>query len=183
VATGAEPEHGPRSREKGHEWTDDEAATALQGMWRRRQARIAIRKLISKNYEKVWDEEHQAFYYFNVKTGQSEWARPRLLGAADIGETPRDESVAVATGAEPEHGPRSREKGHEWTDDEAATALQGMWRRRQARIAIRKMVSKDYEKVWDEDYSAFFYYNKKTGASEWVKPRLLGNTDLDVVDG
>jgi len=180
VATGAEPK---RVRAKDHAWTDDEAATALQQMWRRRQARKAIYRMCSKKYEKVWDADYQAFFYFNKDTGESEWTRPKLLGDRDLGETPRHESVAVATDAGPTDAPparRRREEGHAWTDDEAAVALQGMWRRRKARIAIRKMISQEYEKCWDDEYQCFFYFNKATGASEWVKPKMLGDTDLEV---
>ena len=35
----------------------------LQGMWRARTARRMLYKLLSKNVEKVWDEESKRFYY------------------------------------------------------------------------------------------------------------------------
>ena len=42
-----------------------------------------------------------------------------------------------------------------------------------------KRQSKNVEKVWDEENKRFYYVNKKTGAVDWEKPKLLGNDDVD----
>ena len=83
--------------------------------------------------------DSDSYFWYNTETGESSWGKPKLLGkAGDIEPTPRGESIAVATGREPApKAKRARAKDHAWTDEEAATALQGMWRRRHARLARR----------------------------------------------
>ena len=67
------------------------------------------------------------------------------------------------------------------TREEAATKLQGMYRRMKARRRIRWMISNIFEKVVDERSGAFYYYNKRTGTSSWTKPALMkGNDDLEM---
>ena len=64
-----------------------EAAKFLQGKWRAVVAKRQIRKSIHALYEKVWSEEHQRFFYYNVKSYKSQWTKPALLGPDDL--TPR----------------------------------------------------------------------------------------------
>ena len=67
------------------------------------------------------------------------------------------------------------------TRDEAATKLQGMYRRMKARRRIRWMIANVFEKVVDERSGAFYYYNKMTGVSSWDKPKLMKeNDDLEM---
>ena len=67
------------------------------------------------------------------------------------------------------------------TREEAATKLQGMYRRMKARRRIRWMIANVFEKVVDERSGAFYYYNKMTGVSSWDKPKLMKeNDDLEM---
>ena len=67
------------------------------------------------------------------------------------------------------------------TRDEAATKLQGMYRRMKARQRIRWMIANVFEKVVDQRSGAFYYYNKMTGVSSWEKPKLMKeNDDLEM---
>ena len=63
------------------------------------------------------------------------------------------------------------------TRDEAATKLQGMYRRMKARQRIRWMIANIFEKVVDQRSGAFYYYNKMTGVSSWEKPKLMKDSD------
>jgi len=52
------------------------AASKLQGMWRARTARRAMRKLLVKAWRKRWDDESQCYYYENVHNGEMTWEPP-----------------------------------------------------------------------------------------------------------
>ena len=76
--------------------TRDEAATKLQGMYRRMKARRRIRWMISNIFEKVVDERSGAYYYFNKRTRQSSWDKPKLMKDTDDLElTPRSKAIAA----------------------------------------------------------------------------------------
>ena len=93
----------------------------------------------------------------------SRWDKPIMLGSSDLELTPR--SMAAAGITPPKKTPRFTAK--DLTPDEAATHLQGVWRARIARRKMRKLLSKQYEKVWDSNTQKFYYINKKTGAVGW----------------
>ena len=63
--------------------SEDEAATLLQGMLRRRNARRRIRELLKSTVEKVVGEDGVA-YYVNQRTGESSWVKPAALGEEDV---------------------------------------------------------------------------------------------------
>ena len=65
------------------------------------------------------------------------------------------------------------------SDNEAATIIQNLFRRSQARVRIFQLISSVVYKCWDENSQCFYYYNEKTGESKWTKPALLGDHDLD----
>ena len=62
-----------------------------------------------------------------------------------------------------------------------ADAMQGMWRTREARKMIAQMLQQVFEKVYDPATGECYYYNKRTGNSTWIKPKMLGEADLEVV--
>ena len=41
---------------------------------------MAIRRMLCKTWEKIWDAGADAFYFHNTATGEVAWAAPRLLG-------------------------------------------------------------------------------------------------------
>ena len=152
--------------------TDDQAASHLQGMWRKRQARRRMQKMLASVYEKVYDEKRGKFYYYNRVTGASRWDKPKGLGSVDLDLTPRSKAVA------PHKPPRFL--AADLTDEQAASHLQGMWRSRQARRRMQKMLASVYEKVFDEKRGCAYYYNRITGEARWDKPKGLGLVDLEL---
>ena len=175
------PPHPKTPRVRAKDLTPDEAASMLQGMWRARTARRMLYKLLSKNIEKVWDEENKRFYYVNNKTGVVNWEKPKVLKNDDVDPTPRSRALAEAAGVEvpPPHPKTPRVRAKDLTPDEAASMLQGMWRARTARRMLYKLLSKNIEKVWDEENKRFYYVNNKTGVVNWEKPKVLKNDDVD----
>jgi hypothetical protein len=66
------------------------AAKAIANVWRTYRAKQDVTALLRSIYEKIWNEKHSSFYWFNKSTGVSTWTRPVLLGK--IGDvTPRFE--------------------------------------------------------------------------------------------
>ena len=58
------------------------------------------------------------------------------------------------------------------SEDEAATVIAGLFRRREARKRLLMMASAVYEKAYDESTGCFFYFNTKTQESHWDKPKV-----------
>ena len=142
----------------------------LQGMWKARQARMAIKRMLRDVWMKVYDESSGGWYYFNKVTHESSWEKPKLLGSSDLAKTPRHKTPRKAVAP--------RKLAHEMTDEEAATKLQGMWRTRQARMAIKRMLRDVWMKVFDESTGGWYYWNKVTHESSWEKPMLLRASSL-----
>jgi rhodanese-related sulfurtransferase len=57
----------------------------------------------------------------------------------------------------------------------AVVHIQGLWRSRESRRALHKMLMENFEKVYDHDSGSYFYYNKKTGVTSWDKPKCLAH--------
>ncbi len=59
------------------------------------------------------------------------------------------------------------------TPDQAATKLQGIYRSRVARTRFKELMRGVFEKCLDPATGALFYYNKRTGESSWVAPKIV----------
>ena len=85
-------------------------------------------------------------FNFNLAKGKSSWSKPALLKKVSFSDLEKAIQIKVKVPQSPE---------------EAATMIQGLFRKRVARKYILKMCSAIYEKVFDEESQKFFYYNKK----------------------
>ena len=66
----------------------------------------------------------------------------------------------------------------------AAELIQRLYRNRHARRIMHEMVQSTFEKVYDYNQGAYFYYNKKSGETSWQAPKTLkaaGDKDIDAV--
>jgi FKBP-type peptidyl-prolyl cis-trans isomerase len=65
--------------------------------------------------------------------------------------------------------------GHRIEETEllAILHIQMLWRTREARRGFHGMLQKVYEKVYDHNSGAYFYYNKKDGTTSWDPPAAL----------
>lgn len=57
-------------------------------VWRARKARKALHAAVNRRYEKIFDHSSGEFYYFNKRTGESVWEKPKLLDDDELDETP-----------------------------------------------------------------------------------------------
>lgn len=62
----------------------------------------------------------------------------------------------------------------------SAIKLQSMCRRFIVRSRVVKTINDEYERIFDPKRKQFYYYNKRTDKSTWIKPALLLNNDLAV---
>jgi len=67
----------------------------------------------------------------------------------------------------------------------AVNHLQCAFRTRQARRRFHRVLQNAFEKVYDYEHEAYFYYNKKTGATSWDPPACMKDdffsTDIENV--
>ena len=60
-------------------------------------ARLELVRRVKRNFQKVYDDEFKAFFYFNIKTGASTWKKPRALEFEEICMSSGDPSKNNAT--------------------------------------------------------------------------------------
>ncbi|GAB9477295.1 Crinkler, partial [Globisporangium polare] len=68
----------------------------------------------------------------------------------------------------------------QWTEEQAAACLQGLYRNRQARRQLDARLAQVYRKVRDVDSGRFYYVNLTTQAVSWEPPALLLKSSIDV---
>merc|ERR1712054_221615 len=68
--------------------TEEEAMAVVARVWRARKARKALHAAVNRRYEKIFDHSSGEFYYFNKRTGESVWQKPKLLDDDELDETP-----------------------------------------------------------------------------------------------
>ena len=64
----------------------------------------------------------------------------------------------------------------------AALVLGLQYRKWHARKLLRQKCYERMEKRFNEQYCAFYYFNRKTGEITWNKPKSLGSYDMTVID-
>jgi len=74
------------------------------------------------------------------------------------------------------------EKQRELDREHAALVLGLQYRKWHARKLLRQKCYERMEKRFNEQYCAFYYYNRKTGDIVWEKPKALGSYDMVVVN-
>jgi hypothetical protein len=62
-------------------------AIKIQQRWRAKHARRHLLAALASVYQKIRDPTTGAYFYFNTRTGESSWTKPRLLGSSDLPET------------------------------------------------------------------------------------------------
>lgn len=67
--------------------------------------------MVREAYQKVLDEETGQYYYYNRVNGEVRWDKPKLLGKRDAATI----------------------KAEDMTEDQAASLIQGAWKRMTAR--------------------------------------------------
>ena len=162
------------------------AATRLQGFCRILQARERVFNKVKEEYEKRFDKITGSYYYFISRTQRSVWHKPKILRSRDLPvvEDPKKKKKR-------KKNKKQRPKGNVATDEResnlrkggndqkcsAAVIIQGLARRKIARRRVIERTKQTFEKLYDDDSGAFYYWNLVTGEAQWHKPRILGSRD------
>lgn len=98
-----------------------------QRRWRAKHARKLLADAIANVWQKIRDSETGLYFYYNTRTEESTWTKPKLLGSLDLHETfflrPKDE-VPLGPG-EKKEGEEDENEGEntgEAASSEGATA-------------------------------------------------------------
>ncbi|GBG34665.1 Hypothetical Protein FCC1311_108872, partial [Hondaea fermentalgiana] len=145
----------------------DEAAVALQGMYRRKKARERIRALLQARFEKHVDPDSGEAYFLNTVTNETSWQAPVLL---DKVLTPRARARKAALEAKKARGDFRSAK--DMTEQEAASVVQRIFRANRARERVRQLLQGIIVRARDPD-GYMYYVNTQTMEASYVKPTLL----------
>lgn len=128
------------------------AASVLQRAVRRYKAFKMFAETVLSVWEKVWDPNSRKWFYYNKKTGTSQWNRPfpRLLRNFEF-PTIMDTNMTL---------------------DEAQRVVMGLFRLVAAKLIIRRKIRQWYRRVWDPEFQTYYYYNIKTDESSWYVPAI-----------
>ena len=162
--------------------SNTEAALHVQKCWRGNQARRRVYNMLTHGvYKKGFDVNTKEFYYFNTKTKIAMWKKPMVLGTHEPNLTPRTMALARGAGISMKAMSRpARYKASDLTKDEAAMIIQLCVRRSQAQRRVVAAAQTVYQKGYDPEADVFFYYNVRTGQSQWNKPKFLHSADVEL---
>lgn len=147
-----------------------EAALRIQACWRARKAWTVVQDLIRQVYDKIYDEHVGSFYYYNKRNGNASWKKPLCLGSLDI-----------LTADERRQRKKRTKKPMPRTEEGAVIRLQNAWRSKSAWLQLQTLAKQAYEKMSVQDSrgkKVYYYYNSITGESTWIKPKILGSSDV-----
>ena len=125
------------------------AATMINVMGRIVGARKRMRDKARTVYEQVFDAENNRYFFFNKKSGESAWVKPKIFGSESL--DPKDE----------------------W----ATVQLQKMYRKKMARRHLGDMSKQWFEKSYDPDSKQFYYVRKVDNTTRWEKPMFIAKGD------
>ena len=129
-----------------------DAARVIQGCVRSWKARKLILQLVSALYEEVIDEESGAVYYYNTRTGESSWSKPRLMANHRSDADNRDGGI--------------KEKVKQVD--------------RSSKLEAKEEVSNDLALVNPTVAAAYLY--KVKGLSDFLKDNGLGRYEKSLID-
>ena len=127
------------------------AATRMQNLYRSRKAWKRLTKTARDVYVKFYDSSSDRFYFYNPRTKVSTWKKPKILGHFD---TKLSETSA-----------RPKVYAKDLDENDAASMLQSLYRKRLARRHVLQLVENLYVRVKDEKTGKYYYFNKSSGTS------------------
>ena len=171
----------------------------LQRLFRARRARFLLREALLIVFEKRIDPRTGAEFYYNRRTGQSQWEAPVLVkalvrstgscgllmmlcwwcpgGYLEQGENFGADAFAFACRqikdgdiSKPILTPRS-----------SAIRIQAVFRKSRVRAHMKELVESVWDRMYDPHSGHCYYMNKVTGEARWNKPVLLGGEDIECV--
>ncbi|GMF09289.1 unnamed protein product [Phytophthora lilii] len=173
----------PRSRQKKERekaLTPEKAARMVQRAYRRKKGFQHLLQLCRAIYERIYDPEQGMYYYHNTRTKETTWDKPLLLrGAESDVFTPRTRqkkllSVVATTNS---LGPR---KARQWTEEEAATRLQGLFRAKKAKEELHSRLVQRFKQAVDPSSGQVYYVDLVTQEVSWDPPALVLRSGIQI---
>jgi spore germination cell wall hydrolase CwlJ-like protein len=158
--------------------TKEEAAIILQRMFRKRNSFLVLLRMCRLVYERIYDPEQKTFYYHNTRTHETSWEKPKILKQEEV-FTPRTRRRQIAEQQKQQQVVIEKKK-KEWTPEQAAICLQGIFRLRKAKNVLADKILQVYRKVHDPLTGQFYYYNTKTGGVSWECSSFVAQTKVDI---
>ncbi len=155
-----------------------QAARLLQGCYRSKRSRAALRMFMQALYERVYDEDSGSYYFHNVRTGAVSWVAPKSIGSAEDVLTPRSRKAAKAAMESKKAHEAQLKLIRQGNRKAAASLLQAIYRRRRAKKRLLALLRGAYEKVWDPLKEQYYYHNTRTGEVKWERPAIIDEESI-----
>lgn len=157
-----------------------EGAVVLQSHRRGAVVRRAVKKRLTRMYEKHYNLEKERVYYIlrldapfglalaaplasGSPTTKVLWTCPALLRRLyDLGDPIEIQRL---------------KRFANMTPDDAARVLQAVYRAHQEKQRVKRIIQSRYKRIFDEASGEFYYYNTVTKESTWEKPWLLRESE------
>lgn len=121
----------------------------MQTLYRSREAWRRLTKTARNVYVKFYDTMSDRFYFYNSRTKVSSWKKPKMLGRFDAKLSERSARPNVLA--------------KDLDENDAASMLQSLYRKRLAKRRIVRFVESLYVRVKDETTGKYYYFNKSSG--------------------
>ncbi|ETI49436.1 hypothetical protein L917_06430 [Phytophthora nicotianae] len=170
----------PRTRQKKEReemLTPDKAARMVQRAFRRKKGFQNLLQMCRAVYERIYDPDQGMYYYHNTRTKETTWEKPLLLRGADSDVfTPRTrqkklESLMSAT---------ISRKPFQWTEEEAATRLQGLYRAKKAKQELGTRLMQRFKQAFDPSSGQAYYVDTLTQEVSWDPPALARRAGVQI---
>lgn len=159
--------------------TPDEAARIFQQLFRAYQQRKRVKKIIVSRYKRIFDDTTGRHFYYNTVTKESTWEKPKLL-------RDNEDPAVVSSASSPLKSPKNRRRQprrEKFADaDAAARTIQALFRRFVCRKQFFDLLSRRYRKLLDTNSGQPYYYDTVLHTASWLKPAVLGEFDLEVME-
>lgn len=161
--------------------TPDEAAIVFQRLFRAFQQRKRVKKTIVSRYKRIFDDATGRHFYYNTVTKESTWEKPKLLRDNEEPAVTNDNPVSSPL-KPPARRKRALRREKFADEDTAARTIQALFRRFVCRKQFFELLSRRYRKLMDTNSGQPYYYDTVLHAASWLKPAVLGEFDLEIME-
>lgn len=155
------------------------AASKIQAVYRGFRDRRALAKsketarpATTEQWVEYWDENSQAYYYYNTVTGEASWTDPRVqAGYETVGSITDYDTDNYQYDHQFYDYNNYDQQGYDYygqgaQQQDPATAYENSWNQQGAQGGA----TEEWLQYYDDTYQAAYYYNQYTGETAWEAP-------------